>query len=211
MSWFGLFVIGLHIFEMIMQNLEGRFCTSKKLVLIRILITATNLFYVVTGHWISGRIIRMVEIQSGLIKPEGERVFQHNKFSGMDMEFLVNQIYFVKLVILILILSLISSISEKMMNFIGVIEGRTQNCKLYQSLIKGANTNFFQNNEGHKQYSDALFSNFQFLTIYLHRVFEIFLPLIITLFVYFHIERSDYIKHHFHNSDIRNPYKKIKS
>lgn len=208
MYWIGVVVIGLHITEMLMQNLNEGFCTSKKILLIRILFTTTSIFYIATGHWISNQIVDQVDSHLSLGRENSIGQFQHNKFNGMDMDFLVNQIYFVKLVMLILLLSLISSLSEKFMNFIGVVQDRSQSCLLYTSLVEGRLTRFYPNPLDKNLYSRQLFSNFQFLTVYLHRVFEIFLPLVITLFVYFHIERSEASKNI--HIDFRGSVKKVK-
>lgn len=93
------------------------------------------ILYITFGHYMSGKTVAKIQGHIEAYKGVGSSKLIVDKFNGMDMTFLVKQVYFVKLIILIMFFSFFSSLSIKMMNLAGVLVGRTQGCLLFESLV----------------------------------------------------------------------------
>lgn len=157
----------------------------------RILVIALTIFYICIGQVLSSTLVDMISTHvNGNKGFNGTYRLQHDKFSGMDIEFLINQIYHVKLVILMLLLSALSLLSEKVLGFIGSVQNMTQDCRPYRSLIEGPSLRFFDK-DPESAYRGDIFESVEFATSHLHRVFRFHLPVFILVYVFFQIERAE--------------------
>lgn len=93
------------------------------------------ILYITFGNYMSGKTVDKIQGHIEAYKGIGPSNLIIDKFNGMDMTFLIKQVYFVKLIILIMFFSFFSSLSIKFMNLAGVFIGRTQGCLLFESLV----------------------------------------------------------------------------
>lgn len=98
-----------------------------------------------------------------------------------------------KLAILILLLSSLSLLSEKILSFIGTINNATQDCRPFLSLVDGRVLTFTTNLDENQSplYDREIFELAEFVMANLHRVFEYHLPLFVITYVYLQIERTE--------------------
>lgn len=80
--------------EAIMNAIKSDACTSEGFLLIKILVDASLLSYVTIGQWIASRTLDLVSSRLIIANDSfigGQRLF--DKFSGMDLSFMVNQVF----------------------------------------------------------------------------------------------------------------------
>lgn len=99
---------------------------------------------------------------------------------------------------LIIQISSLANLFEKLLNFVSVIEKHTQSCLLYSSLVSGPQLKFFHETtkKAEDYYDEGFFQSVQFATAFMTRFLKVFLPMSIVLFVFFRIERAEFRKYH---------------
>lgn len=78
--------------------------------------------------------------------------------------------------------------------FYGVMENKIQDCNMYKSLAYGPRLRFFSPKNDKELYDLQLFETLELIDIFTNQVLSLFMPLTVTLFVYFQIERAEFRK-----------------
>ncbi len=166
------------------------------MILVRILINLLFTSYFSIGQWIAGKTVELIELHLSAhpSSSKDSHMFNINKFTGMDLEFLVNQVMYVRLVVLVTQVVSLLGIVDKLLNFYGVVQNHTQDCRLFSSVVEGSNLRFWGNQSDGNRYEPDLFISIQLVTTYLHRFLKVILPLAITLVVFHQIQRAESLK-----------------
>ena len=85
-------------------------------------------------------------------------------------------------------------IADNIAVFFGVIQGKLQDCTMYRSLIMGPALRFYTPPKDKELYDPKLFMTLELIDIFTNEVLRMFMPLAVTLFVYFQIERAEFRK-----------------
>lgn len=156
------------------------------IVLYRILLNACTICYVGIGQWIADKTVQLIENKLPSIKDS-----TLDKFSGMDLEFLLTQVSSVKLVFLVSQISLVMSLCLKFLNFRGIVDDRVQTCAVFETLTNGPKLRFFNKVNEDKSYEMTMFITVEFIVNSVARVLKLILPLTIMLFVYMQLQRAE--------------------
>lgn len=159
----------------------------------RLLLNLLFASYFSIGQWIAGKTVELIELHLSAkqVVSSDSHMFNINKFTGMDLEFLINQVMYVRLVVLVTQVVSLFGVLEKLLNFYGVVQHHTQDCRLFHSLIDGNNLKFWRNQSDIYLYEPNLFISIQLVTTYLQRFLKVILPLAITLVVFHQIQRAE--------------------
>ena len=189
----GLILLFVEFFKSLVRWQLSNWCTNKSIILVRILINMLFASYFSIGQWIAGKTVELIELHlsASPVGSKDSHVFNINKFTGMDLEFLVNQVMYVRLVVLVTQVVSLMDVLEKLLNFFGVVHNYTQDCRLFQSLIDGSNLKFWRNQSDINLYGPDLFISIQLVTSYLQRFLKVILPMGITLVVFHQIQRAE--------------------
>ena len=90
----GAVLMILEAYKTFVQITNPRFCTSKQIIVIRILLNALMIIFASFGQFFSGRTVSMIEDHIAYVEAGASGSRQAlSKFSGMDLTFLINQVF----------------------------------------------------------------------------------------------------------------------
>lgn len=92
--YLGFFQVFLLFPEAVFHILRKDSCTNVKIILLKILVSASLFTYVTIGQWLASRTLDLVSTRLHSVNESfASSTSKFDKFSGMDLSFMVNQVF----------------------------------------------------------------------------------------------------------------------
>ena len=162
-------------------------CTSLVYIVLQLVFDLGAVTFVSISQYVTRKLLCIVEAHVD----QNQTHAILNKLEGIDMKFLLHQVYCVKIVMLINLITHLYGVFEKTFFFFGVYYARIQGCRRYESLVIGKNLKFFEENQALNEYNDDVFETLEFIDESQLALLRLFLPFSISLYTYYKMIRNE--------------------